>query len=206
MPQTRPELTLAEPLEADISDFHTSEAYLHLPNSQGSLASSTAASSASPSVVSLNESFRDIPPTPQQQFGYAGLQRKQSLSLLSSPSSPSLVTSFSVAERLKHTRPSLPRSYSLPRVDQVEVKQRKRVVDVDNIVVEPEVIRKLRRWIMGIAVGVFCATPPLELNSDRSSVEFDLDDGPVVDAVVPPLFLLPSESNNMCVSPTPLPS
>ena len=30
-------------------------------------------------------------------------------------------------------------------------------------------------------------------------VDFDLDSGPVVDAVVPPLFLLPSESNNMCV-------
>ncbi len=28
-------------------------------------------------------------------------------------------------------------------------------------------------------------------------VDFDLDSGPVVDAVVPPLFLLPSESNNM---------
>jgi len=28
-------------------------------------------------------------------------------------------------------------------------------------------------------------------------VEFDLDDGPVVDAVIPSLFLLPQESNNM---------
>lgn len=31
------------------------------------------------------------------------------------------------------------------------------------------------------------------------AVEFDLDDGPVVDAVVPSLFLLSSESNNMYV-------
>jgi len=28
-------------------------------------------------------------------------------------------------------------------------------------------------------------------------VEFDLDDGPVVDAVIPSLFLLPQDLNNM---------
>ncbi|XP_006459032.1 hypothetical protein AGABI2DRAFT_200957 [Agaricus bisporus var. bisporus H97] len=103
-------------------------------------------------------------------------------------------TSFSVAERLKQTHPGLPRSVSLPRVDQVEVKQRKKVVDVDNISLDPDVVKKLRRWIMGVAIG----EPPLFL-----SFEFDLDHGPVVDAIVPPLFFLPSESNNIAFSAFP---
>ncbi|KXN88654.1 Protein DENND6A [Leucoagaricus sp. SymC.cos] len=34
-------------------------------------------------------------------------------------------------------------------------------------------------------------------------IEFDLDDGPVVDAVVPPLFLLPSEANNIAFAAFP---
>lgn len=66
-----------------------------------------------------------------------------------SPSSPSLVRTFSVADKL--VRPALARSLSLPRV--VEAKQRKRLVDVDSLVVEPEAIQKLQRWIMGIAIG-----------------------------------------------------
>jgi hypothetical protein len=64
-----------------------------------------------------------------------------------------LVTSFEVAQHLQRLKPGLPRSFSLPRVDQVEVKPRKKVVDVEGIVVEPEVLSKLRRWIMGFAIG-----------------------------------------------------
>jgi len=37
--------------------------------------------------------------------------------------------------------------------------------------------------------------------ADGLSVEFDLDSGPVIDGIYPPLTLLPSESENMCVCP-----
>lgn len=39
--------------------------------------------------------------------------------------------------------------------------------------------------------------------ADSLSVEFDLDSGPVIDGIYPPLTLLPSESENMCVRPHP---
>jgi hypothetical protein len=37
--------------------------------------------------------------------------------------------------------------------------------------------------------------------ADGLLVEFDLDSGPVIDGIYPPLTLLPSESENMCVCP-----
>ena len=37
--------------------------------------------------------------------------------------------------------------------------------------------------------------------ADGLPVEFDLDSGPVIDGIYPPLTLLPSESENMCVRP-----
>lgn len=143
---SEPELTLTEPLEADISDFLSPSVYFDPPGSQTSLAVS------SPSSLSLSENFNDSPP-PQPRN--PGLEGRQLLNRVSSPSSPSLMTktSFSIAERLKQTHPGLPRSVSLPRVDQVEVKQRKKVVDVDNISLDPDVVKKLRRWIMGVAIG-----------------------------------------------------
>lgn len=141
MPHTGP-----EPLEADIGDFHNT--YLHIPTSNLSLVSgsSTTPSSASPSLINLREeeALRDAS-QPQN-----GAQRKTSLGgHIVSPSSPSLVRTFSVADN--PLRPAFARSLSLPRV--VEAKQRKRLVDVDSLVVEPEAIQKLQRWIMGIAIG-----------------------------------------------------
>ncbi|KAF8879304.1 hypothetical protein CPB84DRAFT_1687970 [Gymnopilus junonius] len=54
----------------------------------------------------------------------------------------------------------------------------------------------MRRWILGIAVGEYSGFDPL-LVADTSSVEFDLDSGPLVDGVYPPLTLLPGEYENI---------
>jgi hypothetical protein len=133
---------LAEPVEADISDFLSPSVYHDPSGSQNSLAASSSSS------VSLTGNFTNVPP-PQ-------LEKRQPLNRVSSPSSQSVMTmpSFSVAERLKTVRPGLPRSFSVPRVDQVDMKQRKTVVDMDSISLDPEMVKKLRRWIMGVAIGM----------------------------------------------------
>lgn len=60
-----------------------------------------------------------------------------------SPSSPDLKAKAAAA------RPSLSRSQTLPRMDLAK-RPRKNVISLD---VEEEVLRKIRRWILGIAVG-----------------------------------------------------
>jgi len=82
-----------------------------------------------------------------------GLQRKQNLGQLPSPSSSPSVTSFGSiqVDKIAVHCPGLPRSCSLPGVNRE--KPSKRIVDVDNIVVTPEVLKRLRRWILGFAIG-----------------------------------------------------
>lgn len=44
-------------------------------------------------------------------------------------------------------------SCSLPGVNQVKSKSGKRIVDANSIVIAPEVLERLRRWILGFAIG-----------------------------------------------------
>ena len=150
---SRPNPKLPEPpLEADISDLCPSNNFHSGPTSF--LPPSTAASSALLNVTSLDESFNDLPDTSQplrhEQEKSKGLQRKQNLGHLPSPPPPSLTTSLGSIEvdRIAVHCSGFPRSRSLPGV-----KPRKGIVDVDSIAVAPEVLKKLRRWIMGIAIG-----------------------------------------------------
>ncbi|KAG6817261.1 hypothetical protein H0H87_010922 [Tephrocybe sp. NHM501043] len=140
-----------------------------------------ASSSTSSTVESLTTptparpSFPDGFNVPQIQ---TILSRKKSLGQLASPSSPSL-------PRL--TRPTpLVRSQTLPRVFQLENKPRRRQAELDLLPVTPETSEKMRRWIIGIAI-----------------VDFDVDDGPVIDGIFPPSILLPAESENLAFSSFP---
>ncbi|KAG6846450.1 hypothetical protein H0H93_013892, partial [Arthromyces matolae] len=88
-------------------------------------------------------------PTLQDAFDVPQIEsrisRKKSLGQLASPSSPSL-------SRLK--RPALlTRSVTLPRVTPIESKPRRRQAELDQHPLEPETIEKIRRWIIGIAIG-----------------------------------------------------
>ncbi|KAK0204479.1 hypothetical protein DFS33DRAFT_1320461 [Desarmillaria ectypa] len=102
------------------------------------------------------------------------------------PSSPaiSLKSAFgspSSPELIKVLRPSaVSRSQTLPRVPQTEVKPRRGPSGIEGLEVADDVLAKIRRWILGIAI-----------------VDFDIDSGPVVNGIFPPLFLLPEESENI---------
>ncbi|KAG6853479.1 hypothetical protein C0991_004095 [Blastosporella zonata] len=74
----------------------------------------------------------------------------------------------------------------MPRVFQVESKPRRRQAELDQLPVEPETAERMRRWIIGIAI-----------------VDFDLDDGPVLEGIFPPSILLPAEAENLAFSSFP---
>jgi hypothetical protein len=97
------------------------------------------------------------------------LVRKTSLDSQSKPSSsPS-------------TRPrGLTRSNTLPKVSQLETKSRRKNSELDALVVEPDILVHIRRWILGVAI-----------------VDFDVDDGPVITGIYPPLVVFPAEAENM---------
>ncbi|KAL1687077.1 hypothetical protein GGG16DRAFT_63060 [Schizophyllum commune] len=92
-----------------------------------------------------------------------------------SPSSPSLL--------LGARKSSLSRSQTLPRTASV---RSRRPSILDSLSVDTTVADKMRRWILGIAV-----------------VNFDIDHGPVVDGIYPPLFLYPDEIENIAFSSFP---
>ncbi|KAL1744012.1 hypothetical protein HDZ31DRAFT_39588 [Schizophyllum fasciatum] len=92
-----------------------------------------------------------------------------------SPSSPSLL--------LGARKSSLSRSQTLPRTASVRAR---RPSILDSLSVDTTVADKMRRWILGIAV-----------------VNFDIDHGPVVDGIYPPLFLYPDEIENIAFSSFP---
>jgi len=156
---SQPNSKLHEPqLEADISDLCPSvnNFYSGL-TSTNFLPSSTVVSSTLPSITSLDEGLNNLSDTLQplrhEQRNNKGLQRKQKSGQLPSSSSPPSVTSFGSiqVDRIAVHSPGFPRSCSLPGVKRV--KPNNRIVDADSIVVAPEVLERLRRWILGFATG-----------------------------------------------------
>ncbi|OCH95427.1 DUF1630-domain-containing protein [Obba rivulosa] len=96
---------------------------------------------------------------------------------LRSPSSPHLPRNKSVQPR------RLSRSNTLPRLPS---SSHKRTGSMDGLSMEPEKIVKLRRWLQGLAI-----------------VDFDLDVGPKICSIYPPLDLTPSEAENIAFSSFP---
>ena len=77
---------------------------------------------------------------------------------------------------------------------------RKLQMELDSLGVDPVVIAKLQRWVLGIAVGVLAVHFPFTSLIALLSVEFDIDTGPTMDGLYPPLTLLPAESETLYVS------
>ncbi|KAH0585481.1 hypothetical protein H2248_008721 [Termitomyces sp. 'cryptogamus'] len=140
---------------------------------------------ASSSTVSTNGSITTpIPTRPslQEAFNVPHIQprlsQKKSLGHLASLTSPVLP---------RFTRPTpLVRSQTLPRVIQIEHKPRRRQAELDQLALAPEMAEKIRRWIIGIAI-----------------VNFDVDDGPVIDGIYPSSILMPAEAENLAFSSFP---
>ncbi|KAF8333860.1 hypothetical protein F5887DRAFT_991661 [Amanita rubescens] len=207
-----------DPVEVDIGEYHSDPvspptpyiSYLQVSNSQPSL--STLASSRklfralSPSASPIPSSS-DPSPSPSPSAGYIGTppvpshipshintlsghRNRVELSQFNSPSSPALsrvaVRNGSGGKLAlgSERQAKLTRSMTLPKSEAKLTL--KKTPAIEGLEMEQEMVEKLRRWILCIAV-----------------VNFDLDHGPVVDGVFPPLFLLPSESENIAFSAFP---
>ncbi|KAK7044084.1 hypothetical protein VNI00_007800 [Paramarasmius palmivorus] len=103
---------------------------------------------------------------------------------LGSPSSPDLT--LTAGRRVPRPR-ALSRSRTLPRISPSESNRPRRTrSDIEALQLDTEVLASIRRWILGIAI-----------------VQFDLDDGPVLDAVFPPIHFSPQEAANIAFSSFP---
>ncbi|KAJ7284512.1 hypothetical protein C8J57DRAFT_1447020 [Mycena rebaudengoi] len=128
------------------------------------------------SALSVSSSSFASPAGPTPTEHSPPLVRKTSLDSVQLPPSP--------------TRPERPRglsrSHTLPRISQVDSKSRRKNSELDALVVEPDVLARMRRWILGVAV-----------------VDFDIDDGPVITGIYPSLFMFPEEAENIAFSAFP---
>ena len=126
--------------ETDIGDLDIQTGLTLLSTTTSTFASSAGISpEPTASRPSISVAFNDRP---------LQLHRNSSLGHLVSPSSPDLV---------KVNRPrTLSRSQTLPRAPQLDGKTRRKQFGFEGIDVEPAVVTNIRKWILGIAVGV-CA-------------------------------------------------
>ncbi|KAM6504111.1 hypothetical protein JOM56_001054 [Amanita muscaria] len=176
----------ADAIEVDIGDYRNNQDDLyishHIPTSSRLTSPISSSSDLSPSPSPW---YGGTPPVPSylDSLRASGKASATSLSQLSSPSSSShaLVRTGngSKLSLVSNTLPPPP----LPRSVQPAPKRK---LEIEGLVIDPSVLEKLRRWILGIAV-----------------VEFDIDHGPVVEGIFPPLFLLPTESENIAFSAFP---
>ena len=78
------------------------------------------------------------------------------------------------------------------------------VEDLNILSMEPAKIEKLRRWILALVIGKLIYVSPFRvLIYFVRAVDFDLDYGPKIACVYPPLDLEPAEAENMYAT-TPL--
>ncbi|KAG6827615.1 hypothetical protein H0H92_011072 [Tricholoma furcatifolium] len=176
MPRT--ELRLDKPFEEE-EDIAEASPYLGIIRTPAS--SSTSSTLSDGSLITPTPARPSFPEEFHVPHIQASLSRKKSLGQLTSPSSPSL------PRFTKPTRPiSLSRSQTLPRVHQLEIRPRRRQAELDQLPLAPDTADRMRRWIIGIAI-----------------VDFDVDDGPVIDGIYPPSVLLPAEAENLAFSSFP---
>ncbi|KAF9266460.1 DUF1630-domain-containing protein [Marasmius fiardii PR-910] len=114
--------------------------------------------------------------------------RQSSMGPLISPSSPNLSDPMSsnIQQTSSPNRPGLTRSKTLPKSESSTSRAKRVRAEVEALDVEPVILDKIRRWMLSIAI-----------------VEFDLDHGPLVDAVFPPLHLSSEEASNIAFAAFP---
>ncbi|KAJ7230450.1 hypothetical protein GGX14DRAFT_486146 [Mycena pura] len=103
---------------------------------------------------------------------------------LASPA-PVLVRQSSLDDKLQRPR-GLSRTHSLNAAPQSQTRARRKKSEIDALVVEPDVLIRIRRWILGAAI-----------------VDFDVDDGPVITGIYPPFVVFPAEAENIAFSAFP---
>ncbi|KAF8630254.1 hypothetical protein AX15_003031 [Amanita polypyramis BW_CC] len=209
--------TTDEPVEVDIGEYNHSRgsssipyiSYLRTSDSQApqptaavvndplrTLARSASSIPNSPDrSPSPSSGYTETPPVPSKLPAYLsplsghGNKNQGGVGQFNSSSSPALTrsgTGGGGGEELEREL-KLTRSMTLPRSPQTKTKLMWRgSSEIAGMEMDPTAVEKLRRWILGIAI-----------------VEFDLDHGPVVDGIYPPVSLLPAESENLAFSAFP---
>ncbi|KAF5358764.1 hypothetical protein D9758_008558 [Tetrapyrgos nigripes] len=163
--------------EVDVVDLASGFSVLS-PSSSTFASPSGISPSAPPRQSQARPTHIDIT-TPTQS---ALLPRNSVLNPLGSPSSPDLRV-----QSLPLHRPQLSRSQTLPKIQHFELKPKSSTrIEIEGLSVDGDTVTKIRRWILGIAI-----------------VDFDVDDGPVVNGVFPPLVLFPREVENIAFSAFP---
>ena len=126
--------------------------------------------------------------------------RRPSSSYTSSTSPDLLVRQ----ERYKPARlhsPTLSRSQTLPRsYPRSPVREKDSLPGWLDATLEPDVVERLRKWIISVIVGEKTSLVCLRrcfANSHVCTVNFDLDLGPVIEAICPPFALSTAEKENV---------
>lgn len=133
-------MSSGDPQEEDIGE---SSSILTLTSTGGSTCNTPPPGHSPTPILSRPPFLFNAPRTSQD------LSQKKSLGQSLSPSSPNLV---------KAARPrGLSRSQTLPRGFQAETTSKRGPSEIDGLTMDSDVSAKLRRWIMGIAIGV-CGT------------------------------------------------
>lgn len=126
--------------EADIAEQSPYLGIIRTPASSSTVSTDGSLTTPIPTRPVLQKEFSVTPIQPR-------LSQKKSLGQLASPSSPVLP---------RFTKPPpVARSQTLPRVFQIENKPRRRQAELDQLALAPETAERIRRWIIGIAIGVY---------------------------------------------------
>ncbi|KAG7089935.1 hypothetical protein E1B28_011565 [Marasmius oreades] len=177
------------PKDLKLDDIWDTSDDLDIPARRRSMTaiSSSSANNGPSAVATTSSSKQPSKRIPSLKLASRLASRQSTTGPLVSPSSPNLsdpISSNSGQEAGSPTRPGLTRSMSLPK--NTESKTKTIRVDVEELEIEPVVVEKIRRWILGIAI-----------------VEFDVDQGPLVDAVFPLVHLSPQETSNIAFAAFP---
>ncbi|TFK27824.1 DUF1630-domain-containing protein [Coprinopsis marcescibilis] len=178
--------------EHEEEDIGTSSPYLH---SAGSQASSTSLASSTPhngmhdgAQIGMAPRFTDSLNMLPRNFRGSTSSLNTSLSTSRNLGSVAVSSSSTTSLPPGRPRPSLQisRTHILPRRSVDERRRVRKPAPVSDLLFEPDVAKKLGRWILGIAV-----------------VEFDIDEGPIISGIYPPLETLPDEEENIAFSAFP---
>lgn len=74
---------------------------------------------------------------------------------------------------------------------------RKLQVEMCSLTMDPTAVMRVRRWLLAFAVGVYVFFCSCFWPTKVSPVEFDIDTGPTVDGLYPPLTLHPAEAETL---------
>ncbi|KAF7317803.1 UDENN domain-containing protein [Mycena kentingensis (nom. inval.)] len=102
-----------------------------------------------------------------------------------SPAPPPIARKSSFDDQPQRPR-GLSRSHTLSSISKLQTKSRRKNSEIDGLIVDPDVLVRMRRWILGVAI-----------------VDFDIDEGPVITGVYPPFVLFPAEAENIAFSAFP---